>query len=92
MPKMPVIQHQNSAPGPPTATAVETPMIFPVPSVAARVVASAAKPEGPEPSSLSGVTDSRMAFSVSFCGNRSRMVKYRWEPARRKRRGSPQRN
>ncbi len=41
MPRMPVIQHQNTAPGPPSATAVETPMILPVPSVAARVVASA---------------------------------------------------
>lgn len=45
MPRIPVIQHQKMAPGPPRATAVETPMMFPVPSVAARVVESAEKGE-----------------------------------------------
>ena len=39
MPRIPVIQHQKMAPGPPRATAVETPMMLPVPRVAARVVA-----------------------------------------------------
>ena len=44
MPRMPVIQHQNNAPGPPEAMAVDTPTIFPVPRVAAREVARAVKP------------------------------------------------
>lgn len=43
MPRIPVIQHQKIAPGPPRATAVETPMIFPVPRVAASVVERAEK-------------------------------------------------
>ena len=43
MPRIPVIQHQKMAPGPPRATAVETPMMLPVPRVAARVVARAEK-------------------------------------------------
>ena len=77
MPRMPVIQHQNRAPGPPTATAVETPMMLPVPSVAARVVASAANPETPEPFPSSGVTERRIAFRVYFCGNFSFTVKKR---------------
>lgn len=44
MPRIPVSQHHRTAPGPPSATAVDMPMIFPVPSVAARVVMSAEKP------------------------------------------------
>ena len=43
MPKIPVTQHQNMAPGPPMATAEDTPTIFPVPSVAASVVLRAEK-------------------------------------------------
>ena len=43
MPKSPVKKHQNRAPGPPRAIAVETPTILPVPRVAARVVARVAK-------------------------------------------------
>ena len=42
IPKTPVNQHQKTAPGPPNAIAVATPMILPVPIVAARAVASAA--------------------------------------------------
>ena len=45
MPSTPVIQHQKTAPGPPRATAVETPTILPVPSVAASVVDNVAKTE-----------------------------------------------
>lgn len=45
MPRIPVIQHQKMAPGPPRATAVETPIILPVPSVAASVVERAPKGE-----------------------------------------------
>ena len=38
---MPVIQHQNRAPGPPAEMAVDTPTMFPVPKVAAKEVARA---------------------------------------------------
>ena len=41
MPKTPVTQHQNTAPGPPSATAVPRPMMLPVPSVEASDVVSA---------------------------------------------------
>src|SRR5574344_822220 len=41
IPNMPAIQHQNTAPGPPRAMAVPTPIILPVPIVAARAVARA---------------------------------------------------
>ena len=41
MPNTPVSQHHNTAPGPPNATAVATPMILPVPMVAANAVANA---------------------------------------------------
>ncbi len=41
IPKTPVIQHQRTAPGPPSATAVATPIILPVPIVAAKDVAKA---------------------------------------------------
>ena len=76
MPSTPVIQHQKRAPGPPMAIAVETPMIFPVPRVAARVVARAAKPERLAPFAFfSGVTDSRIAFKVSLWGNFNLAVK-----------------
>ena len=45
MPSTPVSQHHSTAPGPPRAMAVDTPMILPVPKVAANVVASAPKGE-----------------------------------------------
>ena len=68
MPKIPVIQHQKIAPGPPRAMAVETPMIFPVPRVAARVVARVANTERfPVFSWLSGVTDRRIASMRPNC-------------------------
>lgn len=76
MPKIPVIQHQKIAPGPPRATAVETPIILPVPRVAARVVAKVAKTERLFPSFFpDGVTERRIAFKIFFCGTRSFMVK-----------------
>ena len=40
-PEYPVSQHQNTAPGPPMAMAVEIPTMLPVPIVAASAVASA---------------------------------------------------
>lgn len=76
MPKIPVIQHQKMAPGPPRATAVETPIILPVPRVAARVVANVAKTERLFPFFFfDGVTERRIAFKIFFCGTRSFMVK-----------------
>ena len=41
MPKTPVSQHHNTAPGPPNAIAVPIPIMFPVPIVAAKAVANA---------------------------------------------------
>ena len=43
MPKIPTSQHQKTAPGPPKAMAVATPIILPVPIVAANDVARAPK-------------------------------------------------
>ncbi len=45
IPKNAAIHIQRSAPGPPSLMAVATPTILPVPTVAARAVASAAKLE-----------------------------------------------
>ena len=42
MPNTPVSQHQSTAPGPPRAMAVPTPMMLPVPMVEARAVVRAA--------------------------------------------------
>ena len=41
IPNTPVIQHQNTAPGPPMKMAVPTPTMLPVPMVEARAVVSA---------------------------------------------------
>lgn len=95
MPSSPVSQHQKTAPGPPKATAVDTPMILPVPKVAARVVARAPKEERFRgelfPSFFSPVTDSRKAFTIWRWGICSFKVKKRWVPISRNRRGQPQR-
>ena len=93
MPRIPVAQHQKIAPGPPKATAVETPMILPVPKVAARVVDKVANTERLfPPSFLEGVTDRRMALKIFFCGKSNFMVKYKWVPIRRNKRGPLHRN
>lgn len=93
MPKMPVTQHQKTAPGPPKAIAVETPMIFPVPRVAARVVERVAKTERLLPSPASeGDTERQIAFIIFFCGRRSFMVKYKCVPMSRNRRGPLHKN
>ena len=77
MPKTPVNQHHSTAPGPPSDTAVATPMMLPVPIVAARAVASDpncdTSPEAPG----SRVTDSRMAVKIFRCGKRRRKVRKR---------------
>ncbi len=97
MPSKPVSQHQKTAPGPPKATAVETPMILPVPKVAARVVARAPKAErfweGLESYSpfFSLVTDIRKAFPIWRWGMCSFNVKKRWVPINKNRRGQFQR-
>src|SRR5574344_294287 len=41
IPSTPVSQHQNTAPGPPAAIAIPTPIIFPVPIVAAKATINA---------------------------------------------------
>ena len=96
MPRKPVIQHQKTAPGPPNATAVERPMILPVPSVAASVVAREAK--APRlfgflalPASVCGETESRRAVGSFLCTNPVHLVKYRWANKRNKSKGPFQR-
>ena len=64
MPKTPVSQHQNTAPGPPRAMAVPTPMILPVPRVEAREVERAAKGLISPSESGSLVRESRIASGV----------------------------
>ena len=75
MPSTPVSQHQNTAPGPPNATAVATPIMFPVPMVAASEVASAPNWLTSPPASLSLLTESRKALRICNCGKRNRMVR-----------------
>ena len=81
MPNTPVSQHQSTAPGPPRAMAVDTPMMLPVPMVAARAVASAPNwlisPWAPS----SGRRLMRMALPVYRWINRSRTVSSRWVPS-----------
>src|SRR5665648_1288594 len=48
-PNTPVSQHHSTAPGPPSATAVATPTIFPVPMVDASAVARAPNDSHPLP-------------------------------------------
>ena len=77
MPSIPVSQHHNTAPGPPSETAVATPMIFPVPMVAANEVANAPNWLTSPLACLSVVTDRRMAVHILRWGTRKRMVKNR---------------
>ena len=64
MPKTPVSQHQRTAPGPPSAIAVPTPMIFPVPIVEASAVVSAPNWLTSPSASVSLVTDKRIAVPI----------------------------
>lgn len=75
MPNTPVIQHQNTAPGPPIVTAVATPIMFPVPIVPAKLVASAENWLTSPVEPLSRCRLRRMALNIYRCGNRSRIVK-----------------
>src|SRR5699024_10480358 len=64
MPNTPVSQHQSTAPGPPSAMAVPTPMIFPVPMVDASAVARAPNWLTSPSASSSLATDSGMPFVI----------------------------
>ena len=92
MPKTPVSQHQNTAPGPPKAMAVATPMMLPVPMVAARAVAKAPNCDTSPVACLSRFTDNAMALKILRCGKRRRMVRKMWVPKRRTIMGHPHRN
>ena len=83
MPKTPVSQHHSTAPGPPKAMAVDTPMILPVPIVAASAVASEANCDTSPSPSGSFFTDNLMAVNIHRCGNRKRMVRKIWVPRSR---------
>lgn len=83
MPNTPLTQHQNTAPGPPTAIAAEIPMIFPVPIVAASAVESAAYGERDAfsfPFPFSPEMLSRSPSGSLFWINPSRNVKYKCVP------------
>ena len=75
IPKIPVNQHHSTAPGPPKATAVATPTMFPVPMVAAKAVAKApnwlTSPSAPG----SFFTDRRMPVNNFLWGMRRRNVR-----------------
>ena len=92
MPNTPVSQHHSTAPGPPRATAVATPMMLPVPIVAARAVASAPNCDTSPTESLSFFTESFTALNIHLCGNRKRMVRKIWVPNSIIIMGHPQRN
>ena len=81
MPNTPVSQHHSTAPGPPKLTAVATPMMLPVPMVAANEVANAPNWLTSPVASLSFFTVSLMAVQILRCGNLSRMVKNIWVPS-----------
>ena len=91
MPNTPVSQHHKTAPGPPMATAVATPMMLPVPMVAANEVVSAPNWLTSPSESWSCFTDRRMAVKILRWGNRRQMVRYRWVPSRRIVMGQPHR-
>ena len=58
IPNTPVSQHHSTDPGPPSATAVATPTMLPVPMVAASAVASAPNCDTSPEDPLSGVIES----------------------------------
>ena len=75
MPNTPESQHHNTAPGPPSATAVATPTILPVPIVAAKAVAKAPNCDTSPVESLSLLMDKRMAVKSLRCGTPSLKVR-----------------
>ena len=66
IPKIPVTHIHKTAPGPPKAIAVPTPMIFPVPIVEDNAVVKAPNCEISPFSPSSSVTDNLIAFNISF--------------------------
>ena len=83
MPKIPVSQHHSTAPGPPIATAVATPIMLPVPMVAASELAKAANWLTSPVEPLSFFTEIFRAVHILRCGTRRRMVRKRCVPRRR---------
>ena len=83
IPKTPVNQIQRTAPGPPSAMAVPTPMMFAVPTVEARAVVSAPNCETSPGASGSLVTESFMALKMSFCTKPVLKVIKRCVPSKR---------
>ena len=75
IPKIPVSQHHRTAPGPPSATAVATPTILPVPMVAASAVASAPNWLTSPSAWLSLLTESLMPVKSLRWGMRRRKVR-----------------
>ena len=82
MPNTPVSQHQSTAPGPPSDMAVATPMMLPVPMVAASEVASAPNWLTSPRASGSFFTDRRIAVPSLRCGTFSRNVRKMWVPSK----------
>ncbi len=80
---------QRTAPGPPAASAVATPMIFPVPMVAARAVVSAPNCETSPSPSGSGVTDNLIPLKVYFWMNPVLTVQNTCVPSNTMIRGKP---
>ena len=75
MPKTPDSQHHSTAPGPPRATAVATPTMFPVPMVAASAVASAPNWDTSPVDPLSRLMDNLMAVNNLRWGMPKRKVR-----------------
>ncbi len=82
IPKTPLNQHHRTAPGPPSETAVATPMMLPVPMVAARAVARAPNWLTSPFESPSLLTDRAIPLKIFRWGNFRRMVKKTWVPSR----------
>ena len=80
MPKTPVSQHQKTAPGPPSEIAVATPMIFPVPMVAARATIRAPNWLTSPPDFLSELNDIFIAVNVFRCTKPVRKVRNKCVP------------
>ena len=91
MPNTPVSQHHSTAPGPPKAMAVATPMMLPVPMVAARAVASEANCDTSPSALRSRFNESFTALKMCRCGNRRRMVRNTCVPNSRMIIGHPHR-
>ena len=82
---------QKTAPGPPAATAVATPTMLPVPSVAANAAVSAPKGDIPRPACRprKEKTARQAAGSRRSCTARRRTVRKRPQPRKLSSVGSP---